>query len=299
MSAPQLTEHRDAWIASKQVRADEIAQIKTRVSQDVDAALWVARQARELIGSANDMVTLYAAIDALAVATRRLSTVSHWAKFGCDWLLPPMPEFNDHFVNQYYLLTEYKRTFWLEGAVFSGLSIQAGQRILDLCCGTGWYTDHFYSPFAPEIVAVDFDPRAIEIARRFHQLPNIKYEVIDIRERLPAGPFGTVIWDGSIEHFTEQEIDSLMPRIRALMAPGAKLAGYTVAEPANSPELPTHETHFSGPDHVARILRRHFKNVSAFERIHPTLSPPRHNPFFYASDEVLPFDPGWEHGVRL
>jgi hypothetical protein len=42
-------------------------------------------------------------------------------------------------------------------------------------------TDYFYSPFASKIIAVDFDPRAIEMALRLHQRPNIKYEVMDIR----------------------------------------------------------------------------------------------------------------------
>jgi hypothetical protein len=45
-------------------------------------------------------------------------------------------------------------------------------------------------------------------------------------------------------------------------------------------------------------LQRYFKNVRAFERAHPSVQPPRHELYFYASDGALPFDAGWPHGVR-
>jgi SAM-dependent methyltransferase len=293
------TQHRDTWISGKEVKTEVLANLKSALAHNVDTALRVAQDAKRVLEDANNLTTVYAAVDALAVASRRLAAVSHWAKFQCDWLIPPEPEFQDQFLNQHYLMPEFKRTFWLEGAVFCGLGIKPGRRILELCCGMGWYTDYFYSPFASEIIAVDFDPRAIEMAQRFHQQPNIKFEVMDIREKFPTGPFDTVIWDGAIEHFTEKEIDGVMKNLKAVMTPDACLLGYTIAETASAPQLPTHETHFSGIEHVAGILRPFFKNVRAFERIHPTLSPPRHNLFFYASDGVLPFDKEWEHGVRL
>jgi hypothetical protein len=137
------------------------------------------------------------------------------------------------------------------------------------------------------------------MAQRFHQRPNIRYEVVDIRESLPSGPFATVIWDAAIEHFTEMEIEGIMPKLRSVMTPAARLVGYTLAESADMPQLPTHETHFQGIAHLGGLLRRYFKNVRVFERAHPTLTPPRQNLFFYASDGVLPFDPEWEDGLRL
>jgi len=50
---------------------------------------------------------------------------------------------------------------------------------------------------------------------------------------------------------------------------------------------------------LAERLKRYFKNVRAFERVHQTIQPPRHALFFYASDGSLPFDAEWPHGVRL
>jgi hypothetical protein len=101
------------------------------------------------------------------------------------------------------------------------------------------------------------------MAQRFHQRPNIRYEVVDIRES--SGPFATVIWDAAIEHFTEMEIEGIMPKLRSVMTPAARLVGYTLAESADMPQLPTHETHFQGIAHLGGLLRRYFKNVRVFE----------------------------------
>jgi SAM-dependent methyltransferase len=293
------TDHRDSWVSGKQITPARLSELKTWITEKADNEIHAARHARRDMSFANNFPAFYAALDELTAATRRLSHVAHQMKFMCDWVIPPLPEFNDQSINQFFLLPEFRSTFWLEGAVFCGLGIPPGKRILELCCGMGWYTDYFYSPFASEIVAVDFDPRAIEMARRFHPRPNVRYEVMDIRERFPSGQFETVIWDGAIEHFTSEEIDGIMKKMRGAMTVNARLLGYTVAEPADAPLLPTHETHFANMQHLASLLKRYFKNVRVFERIHPTLSPPRHNLFFYASDGLLPFDQDWEHGLRL
>ena len=295
-----LTHYRDLWVRDKKPSDPEkLVRVKAWAARQAELAIRAANGAKRDIAFAEDFQSLYAAVDALAIASRGLSYVSHALKSECDWGALPMPEFQDQFVNQFYILPEYRRTYWLEGAVFCGLGIDPGKRILELCCGMGWYTDYFYSPFASEIVAVDFDPRAIEMAQRFHQRPNIKYEVMDIRDKFPSGPFASVIWDGAIEHFTAEEIDGIMQKIRSASTPGARLVGYTVAESAAAPSLPTHETHFQGIAHLGDLLKRYFKNVRVFERLHRTVAPPRHNLFFYASDGSLPFDAEWEHGLRL
>jgi SAM-dependent methyltransferase len=294
------TTHRDRWISSKKITSALFSRLRgeqwtSQLRDDISAIRSIWRD----VTFADNFSDFYAAIDRLTEISRRIASASHEAKFLCDWRVAPPPEFNDQFVNHYYLMPTLKRTFWLEGVIFCGLGIEPGQRLLELCCGSGYYADHFYSPLASEVVAVDFDPRAIEMAQRFHQRPNIRYEVMDIRETFPEGPFETVIWDGAIEHFTIEEIDGIMERMRKAMTGGARLLGYTVAEPVDAPQLPTHETHFQGVSHLGDLLKRYFKNVRVFERLHPSITPLRHNLFFYASDGVLPFDPEWEHGLRL
>ena len=69
-----------------------------------------------------------------------------------------------------------------ETAGFISAHVSSGGRILEIGCGTGYFTDIFFSPFAAETVAIDIDPLAIEMAA-FEQRP-----------RAPAGR--TDLWGG-------------------------------------------------------------------------------------------------------
>jgi SAM-dependent methyltransferase len=212
----------------------------------------------------------------------------------CDWSIAPMPEFTDHVINLYYMWPEHKRTFWLEGAVLCALTMRGDGRYLELCCGSGFYSDMFYAARAREIIAVDFDPRAIETARRQHARPNVRYEVVDIRRGLPAGPFDGVIWDGAIEHFSTPEIAAVMTELKGKLAPGGLLSGYTIGESGDAGmQHPDHEQEFRGMADLGALLKPYFAHVLVFESRHATIDPPRHNLFFFASDGELPFDPTW------
>jgi SAM-dependent methyltransferase len=290
------------WLSTKQVTpevATQMSEIQRKLQELLLDCVAELTAAEQMVRNGRDFVNFYNGIDRLAVTSRRLSYATHYFKTFCDWQVKPVPEFNEHFINLFYLMPRLRRTFWLEGAVMCGLGIEPGGRILELCCGSGFYTDLFYSPFASEIVAVDFDPRAIEFARTFHARDNVRYEIVDIRSELPPGPFDTVIWDGAIEHFTADEVGIILARARQVSVNNVLLLGYTVAEESTAPEHPEHEQHFHGIDDLAALLKKSFENVRVFERIHPTMEPHRHNLFFYASDGPLPFDPGWGHGRRI
>jgi SAM-dependent methyltransferase len=166
---------------------------------------------------------------------------------------------------------------------------------LELGCGTGYYTDVFFSPFASEIVAIDIDPRAIETARRTHQAKNIRYEVMDFRKKLPEGIFDVIVWTPTIFAYTPDDVHAFMARLREVMRPNARLCGFTCIEVTHrDPEALWYDM-----NSLAERLKRYFRNVRAFERVHSTVQPPRHELFFFASDGILPFDGEWPHGVRL
>src|SRR5579859_4376407 len=262
------------WLKTKSVTSDvldEMAEIRRKIQLKLLDSIAELTAAEHTVRNGEDFVSFYNGIEKLAVASRHLTYAAQYFKTVCDWQIPPVPEFNDHFNNLFYLMPRLRRTFWLEGAVFCGLGIKPGGRILELCSGSGFYTDLFYSPFASEIVAVDFDPRAIEFAKEFHSRPNIRYEVLDIRKELPAGPFDTVIWDTAIEHFTADEVGKILDHVRSISVEDVPLLGYTVAEPETAPEHPDHEQHFRGIGDLAALLKKSFKNVRVFERTHPTL----------------------------
>ena len=295
-------EHQRRWIAQKaptEADRETIKLIKATIEASIATGMQVLANVSRRLAASEDFAEFYDSIDRFAEITRVLGRFAHSAKSFCDWNIAPVPEFTDHLTNQYFLWPEHKRTFWLEGAVFCALAMKRGGRYLELCCGGGFYSDMFYASIAGEIIAVDFDPRAIEIARRQHPRDNVRYEIVDIREGLPAGPFDGVVWDGAIEHFSTSEIAVVMAEIKRNLVPGGLLSGYTVAETADGRQHPDHEQAFSSMSDLGACLKPYFKNVLVFESIHSTIAPMRHNLFFFAGDGVLPFDADWPHSRRV
>lgn len=233
----------------------------------------------------------------LALATngliRALSRFTHRLQFLIEWGVRPHPEWFDTYVAQQYQWSA-NRTSWLwDRGVYNVLGMPADGRVLDICCGGGFFTKHFYSGRAKEVVAVDFDPKAIKHARRFNAAPNVQYELCDIRGALPQGPFDHVVWDGAIEHFTEDEMTRILFRIKAQMRRGAILSGYTIKD-LGTEQHHDHEYEFKGKEDMLRVFQPVFKNVLVFETVYPD----RHNLHFLMSDAALPFDKEWPTTLR-
>jgi len=291
----EMTKYRDAWADSKQVTVAQVLQAASAVVREVRrGGLELDRLMQQIMQSAS-FRDFYAGVERLAETSRSVSYNVHNLKLLCDMQVPPTTLYTDHFLNQFFLMSALKRTWFVEGPAFCGLSIEPDSRMLELGCGTGYYTDIFFSPFASEIVAIDIDPRAIETARRMHQAKNIRYEVMDFRKTLPEGRFDIVVWSPTIFAYTPEDVDAFMVKLGEIMSEGARLCGWTYVEVDHGgPGILWHDMRS-----LAECLKRYFKNVRAFERVHPTIQPPRHALFFYASDGLLPFDAEWPHGVRV
>jgi len=286
------------WIASKSIEEGAFNALRAHVHAAAGGAVErLSRTAAEL-KSAESFAAFYDAVDRLAEISREFAQTVHSAKLFCEWTVPPGPEFTDHFLNQYALLPAFRRTFWMEGPVLVALALTRGGKALELCCGSGYNSNVFYSPVVGELVCLDFDPRAIEVARRFHQQPNIRYEVADIRDGVPKGPFDNVVWDAAIEHFTATEIAGILGAIRTCLAPDGLLCGYTVAEVGDTRQHPDHEYEFKGMRDLGDLLKRHFPRVLVIESLHTTIAPLRHNLVFFASAGTLPFDAAWPRCYR-
>lgn len=243
----------------------------------------------------NDAATIDGSVLAdLCEAARKLSMGVHEAKFFYDWRNQPEPEWFDHYLDQYYQFPEQRISFWVERGVYGVLALRPGADILELCCGDGFNTAHFYQTFAKQLIAVDFDATAIAHARRFNASPKIDYRLADIRTEMPAGTFSNIIWDAAIEHFTEAEIASIMDQIKSRLTPDGILSGYTLVEKDDGHKhLHQHEREFRSMEDLSNFLTPHFANVQVFETIFPT----RHNLYFWASDQPVPFHPDWAHGL--
>ena len=224
---------------------------------------------------------------------RRIASFSHRQQMQIEWGVPPPPEWFDHYLDLYYQWHSERNPLWLERGCFGSLALRDQGQVLELCCGDGFNSYHFYSLKACQIIAVDIDPEAIQHARATNSAPNVRYEVCDIRLSIPVGVFDNIVWDAAIEHFTPQEIASILDTIKNRLHRNGILSGYTIVERPGAKQHSEHEYEFRSKEDLLRFLVPHFKNVRVFETIYPS----RHNLYFYASDSILPFDVAWESQV--
>jgi SAM-dependent methyltransferase len=206
-----------------------------------------------------------------------------------QWGLLPQPEHFDHHIDLFYQWVATRSALWVERGVFGSLALQGGS-VLELACGDGFNARNFYSLRSARIVACDIDAKAIGTARRKNSAPNIEYLVADIRADMPVGTFENVTWDGSIEHFSLSEIESILGQIKTRLTADGVLSGYTiVAKPDGAKSLSHHKHEFSGKDDLLVVLRPHFEHVTIFETQYPS----RANLYFWASDGCVPFRSHW------
>lgn len=217
-----------------------------------------------------------------------------------EWCIDNPENFN-HDIDQYFQWDVYNQCHWLERGIINLFAIKIFEEpiVCELCCGEGYNSKHFYSSSSKYVYACDFDEKAIKEAKRKYQCNNVEYVVADIRYDIPNKinnhSITNVIWDTAIEHFTEEEIISIMSKIKEILA--AKkgiLSGHTIKNKDGIFSLEQHEYEFKSMEDLKRFFAPYFKNVIVMETIYRD----RHNLYFMASDGTLPFSEGWKHWIN-
>jgi SAM-dependent methyltransferase len=237
------------------------------------------------------------AILAINRILRSVVSAGHHLQFLRQWrFTAKAPESFDPFIDLCWRWGETGNPMSWERGIFGLLAMKPGCRQLDLCCGEGFYTRHFYALRAGSVVAMDYNPRAIAHARRNFTAPNIRYVQGDIRSEMPAGPFDNISWDAGIEYFTLEEIDHILAGIKARLVPGGILSGYSF----HTPGIDESQRAAIGQKFVAtsrealgELFARFFAHVTILRTRHADHFEDRVNHYFYASDSALPFDPEW------
>ena len=103
-----------------------------------------------------------------------------------------------------------------------------------------------------------------------------------------------VVWDAAIEHFTPDEIASILRNITKRLTPAGILTGYTIVEWSTGEKLLEHHKYeFKNADDLRSMLTPYFRNVRMLETSYPVsllgkAYPDRHNSYFWTSDRELP-----------
>jgi cyclopropane fatty-acyl-phospholipid synthase-like methyltransferase len=99
---------------------------------------------------------------------------------------------------------------------------RAGERVLDVGCGTGALCS--YMPRGVEYVGVDVDARYVETARERY-LGRGEFVCADIAD-LPetdVGSFDVAIAFGVVHHLADEQVRTALAVVRALLRPGGRL----------------------------------------------------------------------------
>jgi trans-aconitate 2-methyltransferase len=107
---------------------------------------------------------------------------------------------------------------WRHGAALLDLlRPQAGERILDLGCGTGHLTAQLAATGA-EVVGLDHSPAMVEQARQSY--PQLRFEVGDARAFTTAAPFDAV-FSNAVLHWV-REPEAVIACVRRALKPGGR-----------------------------------------------------------------------------
>lgn len=190
------------------------------------------------------------------------------------------PEWFDHRADL-YRWSELRNPLWVERGVFSREVMFEGCRVIDLCCGDGFFPYHFYAEIASHVDAVDRDPAAIAHARKWHSHPKINYVQMDVvTDDFPGTDYDVITWDAAIEHFSLDQIRIVLKKcVKALKTPGGVLNGYTIIAHSSVKSHPEHQHEFSSATELKDLLAEFFPFVGTME----TEYPERHNVYFRAA----------------
>ncbi len=215
----------------------------------------------------------------LSAMARRLAAACHWLQYKAEGALVGDAEWFDHEIDANWQWPRLNRSAFLERGVLAALPMGPGDRVLELCCGDGFFAQRFFAPRAASVLALDHNRRAIAFARRAHPAENVRYEVADITCDIPEGPFERVVFNAALTHFSEAELAYIASAVAASLTPGGVLAGYVSFDPGE--DYSYAKQRLRSPAELAERLAPHFAHVCVLE----THEAGRANLYFFAAED--------------
>ncbi len=140
--------------------------------------------------------------------------------------------------------------------ILDGAKVQAGQRVLDVACGTGIMIPHYLSRGVSRVTAIDISPEMAKIAgEKFAGDERVEVLCGDVEETVFDRPFDAIVIYNAFPHFPEP--DHLIAHLATLLSPGGTL---TVAHGMSRAKI---DAHHSGAAHKVSMGLMHEDELTA------------------------------------
>lgn len=108
------------------------------------------------------------------------------------------------------------------GKILENAKFKAGQRVLDVACGTGVMFDYYLSGGAKSVTGIDISPKMAEVARDKYNLdPRVKVICADVTEYEFSEKFDLIVVYNAFPHFPDRE--KLIKVLAGLLETGGRL----------------------------------------------------------------------------
>ena len=145
--------------------------------------------------------------------------------------------------------------------ILDGANMQAGQRVLDVACGTGIMLPHYLARGAEHVTAIDISPEMAKIAgEKFAGENRVEVLCGDVEETAFDRPFDAIVIYNAFPHFPDPK--RLIARLSALLVPDGTL---TVAHGMSRAKI---DAHHSGAAHKVSMGLMHEDELSAIFQKH-------------------------------
>lgn len=180
------------------------------------------------------------------------------------------PAWFDHRIDLYYHWPH--NLFWLERGILPRKHMFVGCSVLDLFCGDGFYSRHFYATIADHIDAVDKDPSAIAHAKRYHSHRKVHYRQLDaVQQDFPRPRYDVIVWFEGIEHLNVSEYEAVAKSTKAAIGEEGVLLGSTpiVPEEHRGKSHWEHQNEFVSVEQLREFLDQDFMEIKIDTTLYP------------------------------
>ncbi|PKM92500.1 MAG: hypothetical protein CVU81_00145 [Euryarchaeota archaeon HGW-Euryarchaeota-1] len=183
-----------------------------------------------------------------------------WNSFNFPWF--------DHRLDE---LNWPNNLFWIERGVFGRKYIEKEDKVLDLCCGDGYFSIVFYSSVENvQIDAIDIDENVLELGKMCNTNKCIKFYQKDIlKDIFPLKDYDVILFFEAIEHFAADDFSIIAKKINKCLKKGGYLIGSTPLVSIKEVGNWQHQNEFSNVDDLKNFLAKYFNNVDVWITEHP------------------------------